>query len=84
LFTINGRYLFEGISATLGSGIYILAGSVIGEFTGPAVMLSFVFAGIATFMSGMCYAEVWYRNKYKNIKTNDKISIFKVWCQGTT
>ena len=47
-----------GISSTLGSGIYILAGAVIKNYTGPSVFLSFIFAGLATFFSGICYAEL--------------------------
>jgi amino acid transporter len=47
-----------GISSTLGSGIYILAGSVIKNYTGPSLILSFICAGFATFFSGICYAEL--------------------------
>jgi amino acid transporter len=41
-----------GVSATLGSGIYVLAGSIITKFTGPSIILSFIFAGLATLFSG--------------------------------
>ena len=47
-----------GISSTLGSGIYVLAGTVITSFTGPSILLSFIIAGLATFFSGICYAEL--------------------------
>ena len=42
----------SGISSTLGSGIYVLAGQVIANYSGPSIILSFIIAGIATFFSG--------------------------------
>jgi hypothetical protein len=41
-----------GIACTIGSGIYVLTGTVINHLAGPAVILSFVIASIATFLSG--------------------------------
>jgi len=37
----------------LGSGIYVLAGAVITKYTGPSIILSFIFAGLITFFSGI-------------------------------
>jgi amino acid transporter len=47
-----------GISATLGSGIYVLAGVIITKYSGPGIVISFLIAAIATGFSGLSYAEL--------------------------
>lgn len=42
----------------MGSGIYVLSGTVITQYSGPAILFSFIIAAIATFLSGLCYAEL--------------------------
>src|ERR1700677_2265436 len=46
-----------GIGAIIGTGIFVLTGQVAAQNSGPAVVLSFIFAGIACAFAGLCYAE---------------------------
>src|SRR6185503_993222 len=46
-----------GIGAIIGTGIFVLTGTVAALNSGPAVVLSFVFAGIASIFAALCYSE---------------------------
>jgi basic amino acid/polyamine antiporter, APA family len=46
-----------GIGAIIGAGIFVLTGSAASLYAGPAIMLSYVFAGIGCVLAGLCYAE---------------------------
>ena len=46
-----------GIGAIIGAGIFVLTGQAAAMHAGPAIVLSFVFAGIACAFAGLCYAE---------------------------
>lgn len=46
-----------GVGAVIGAGIFVLTGQAAAEHAGPAIMLSFVMAGIACALAGLCYAE---------------------------
>lgn len=47
-----------GVGAIIGAGIFVLTGNAAANFAGPAVMLSFVVAGLACAFAGLCYAEL--------------------------
>lgn len=47
-----------GIGCILGAGIYVMTGTAAANFAGPAVMLSFVIAGVACGLTALCYAEL--------------------------
>jgi APA family basic amino acid/polyamine antiporter len=46
-----------GIGAIIGTGIFVLTGTVAAQNSGPAVVLSFVIAGLASVFAALCYAE---------------------------
>ncbi len=46
-----------GVGVVIGTGIFVLTGEAAGEKAGPAVALSFAFAGIACALAALCYAE---------------------------
>jgi APA family basic amino acid/polyamine antiporter len=46
-----------GIGAIIGTGIFVLTGIAAAQHAGPAVVLSFVVAGIASGFAALCYSE---------------------------
>ena len=47
-----------GIGCIIGAGIFVMTGTAAAEHAGPALMLSFIFTGIACAFVGLCYAEL--------------------------
>ena len=46
-----------GVGCAIGTGIFVLTGTVAALNAGPAIILSFVFAGIASAFAAFCYSE---------------------------
>ena len=47
-----------GVAAVIGAGIFVVTGRAAAENAGPAVIISFIIAGIVATLSALCYAEL--------------------------
>ena len=47
-----------GIGCIIGAGIFVMTGTAAAQHAGPAIILSFIFTGIACAFVGLCYAEL--------------------------
>lgn len=47
-----------GIGCIIGAGIFVMTGTAAANHAGPALMMSFIFTGIACAFVGLCYAEL--------------------------
>ncbi|GKU83243.1 amino acid permease [Niallia sp. NCCP-28] len=46
-----------GVGAIVGTGIFVLTGVAAAEYAGPALILSFIIAGLACTFAALCYSE---------------------------
>ena len=46
-----------GVGAIVGTGIFILPGTVAATHSGPAIVFSFIIAAFVCALAGMCYSE---------------------------
>lgn len=49
--------VFLGIGAIIGTGIFVLTGTVAANYAGPALVISFIISAIGCVFAGLCYAE---------------------------
>jgi APA family basic amino acid/polyamine antiporter len=57
--TLTGNDLtILGVGAIIGAGIFVLTGIAAAKFAGPAIIVSFVLAGIACALAALCYSEL--------------------------
>ena len=47
-----------GIGCIIGAGIFVMTGTAAAQHAGPAIIMSFIFTGIACAFVGLCYAEL--------------------------
>lgn len=53
-----GSLTLLGIGGVIGAGIFVLTGQQAAVNAGPAIVLSFILAGVVCFFAAMCYAEL--------------------------
>jgi APA family basic amino acid/polyamine antiporter len=53
-----GSLTAAGLGAMIGSGIFVLTGTVAAEHTGPAITLAFLLAAVGCGLAALCYAEL--------------------------
>ncbi|WP_342628788.1 amino acid permease [Nguyenibacter vanlangensis] len=52
------QLMMLGIGSTIGAGIYVMTGTAAAEYAGPAILLSFLVAGLACLFTALSYGEL--------------------------
>jgi len=52
------QLIMLGIGSTIGAGIYVMTGTAAAEYAGPAILLSFVVAGLSCLFTALSYGEL--------------------------
>ncbi|TPE60498.1 amino acid permease [Sandaracinobacter neustonicus] len=52
------QIMLIGVGGIIGAGVFVMTGNAAASFAGPAVILSYVIAGIACGLTALCYAEL--------------------------
>lgn len=47
-----------GVASVVGAGIFVITGDAAAHYAGPAVVVSFVLAGVVAALTALCYAEL--------------------------
>ena len=47
-----------GVGAIVGVGIFVLTGQAAASYAGPGILLSFIFAAVASGCAAVCYSEM--------------------------
>ena len=46
-----------GVGAIIGTGVFVLTGVAAAKYAGPALIISFIIAGLACAFAALCYSE---------------------------
>ncbi|XP_004443342.1 PREDICTED: cationic amino acid transporter 4-like [Ceratotherium simum simum] len=55
-----------GVGAMVGVGLYVFTGIVVKEMAGPAVLVSYSLAAVASLLAALCYAELGARVSHRD------------------
>lgn len=53
-----GNLTAIGIGAIIGAGIFVITGQAAANYTGPAILISFLISGFICVLAALCYAEL--------------------------